>query len=55
MLCWQGHAGWCSVKGLPAEFDFRHSTHKVDDTERFGMLIDQTAGIRVSYRRIKRA
>jgi transposase-like protein len=36
------------------EFDFRYSTCKMDDTERMGMLIDQTAGLRVSYKRIKR-
>jgi hypothetical protein len=37
-----------------AEFSFRHSTHKIDDTERFGMLIKPADGIRVSYKRIKR-
>lgn len=37
------------------EFDFRYSTRKLDDTERMGMLVDQAAGLRVSYKRIKRA
>jgi hypothetical protein len=47
-----------STEHLPrylAEFSFRHSTHRSDDTERFGILIDQAAGIRVSYTRIKTA
>ena len=37
------------------EFDFRHSTRKVTDTERMGMLVDRSAGIRVSYKRVKGA
>jgi transposase-like protein len=36
------------------EFDFRYSTRKVTDTERMGMLADRTAGVRVSYKRVKR-
>jgi transposase-like protein len=36
------------------EFDFRYSTRDLDDTERMGLLVDQTAGLRVSYKRIKR-
>ena len=36
------------------EFDFRYSTRDLDDTERMGMLVDQSAGLRVSYKRIKR-
>ena len=36
------------------EFDFRYSTCKDDDTERMQMLVNQTAGLRVSYKRIKR-
>jgi len=36
------------------EFDFRRSTCKMDDTERLGMMVDQAAGLRVSYKRIKR-
>ena len=35
------------------EFDFRYSTRKVTDTERMGMLVDRSAGIRVSYKRVK--
>jgi transposase-like protein len=37
------------------EFDIRHSTHKTSDTERLGMMVDQAAGLRVSYKRIKMA
>jgi hypothetical protein len=37
------------------EFDFRYSTRKLSDDERMGMLVDRTAGIRVSYKRIKMA
>jgi hypothetical protein len=35
------------------EFDFRYSTRKVTDTERMGMLVDRSAGVRVSYKRVK--
>ena len=38
-----------------AEFDFRYSTREMSDAERMGMLIDRSAGLRVSYKRIKRA
>jgi hypothetical protein len=34
--------------------DFRRSTCKMDDTERMGMLVDQSE-VRVSYKRIKKA
>jgi transposase-like protein len=37
------------------EFDFRYSTREMDDTERMGLLVDQTRGVRVTYKRIKRA
>ncbi len=37
------------------EYDFRYSTRLMDDTQRLGMLVDRTAGVRVSYKRIKRA
>jgi transposase-like protein len=36
------------------EFDFRYSTCEDDDTERMQMLVNQTAGLRVTYKRIKR-
>ena len=36
-----------------AEFDFRYSTRKIDDTERMARLMGQTAGRRISYKRVK--
>jgi transposase-like protein len=38
-----------------AEFDFRYSTCDLDDTERFDVLLKRCDGVRVSYKRIKRA
>ena len=34
------------------EFAFRHSTHKMQDTERIHILMAQTTGRRLSYKRI---
>ena len=36
-----------------AEFDFRHSTCKMDDTERVARLMSQVPGRRISYKRVK--
>jgi transposase-like protein len=44
-----------SVEHLPrylAEFDFRYSTHQMTDTQRMQRLMGQTAGRRLSYKRI---
>ena len=37
------------------EFDFRYSTRDLDDTQRMNMMVKQGDGLRVSYKRIKRA
>ncbi len=34
------------------EFDFRHTTRKLDDTQRVQRLMGQTAGRRLTYRRL---
>ena len=35
-----------------AEFDFRHTTRKMTDTERVGVLVGQTGGRRLTYKRV---
>lgn len=45
-----------SVEHLPrylAEFDYRYSTRKMSDTQRMARLMTQTAGKRLTYKRIK--
>jgi hypothetical protein len=34
------------------EFAFRHSTHRLPDTERIHILMGQTTGRRLSYKRV---
>ena len=36
-----------------AEFDFRHSTHKISDEARVARLMGQVGGRRISYKRVK--
>jgi transposase-like protein len=38
-----------------AEFDFRHSTRKITDTERVARLMGQVPGRRITYKRVKQA
>ena len=36
-----------------AEFDFRYTTRKMDDSERMGHLVKKCDGVRISYKRLK--
>ncbi len=35
-----------------AEYDYRYSTRKLDDTARMRLLMGQTGGVRLTYKRV---
>jgi len=45
----------CQAENPPWDLDFRYSTRRLSDAERMRLLVDRTAGIRVTYKRIKAA
>lgn len=49
------HISKAHLQRYLGEFDFRYSTRDLNDTERFGMLVNQADGVRVTYKRVKRA